>query len=134
MRATTITLIGLFSLLAVLFSSCAEQEENKAISREYTIEYTVDSNVEDISKIVYTDVTGHKTFAEQIDGLWKIKVSGTSGETVKLEVFGTHKDSGESNIFLQIDAKNGDDYIVRENNFKKNKNKYFHYYLISVLD
>jgi len=131
---TLAKLYGMISLVAILATSCGITEEQRAISKNYDLEYSIESNVENISKIIYTDESGNSSVIENTTGEWNINTKAQSGQTVKLEVFGTYSDADDSNISMQINAKNGEFYTTREIDKKKETNKHFHYYLVHVLD
>lgn len=132
---TSIKIYWTLSIILLFATSCGMMEDNnKTLSKDYELEYSIEANVENISKIVYTDINGNTDVLQNIDGQWNINAKGESGQTIKLEVFGTHKDDGESNISMRINAKNGEYYTSRDIDNIKKSNKHFHYYLIHVLE
>lgn len=121
-----------FIIIAFAFTSCNALEDGfGAASNKYDLQYSVESLDNSINKIVYTDINGNTTIANKIDNNWKIKATSKSGQTIKLEVFGENQNA---DIELQIYAKNGEKTVERSIVKKKNTKKYFHYYIIHVLE
>lgn len=129
-----VKILGILSIIFFIYSCDMINKKESPLSSEYDLEYSIETNIKNITKIVYTDLSGNINSVDKVDGNWRMKVKGLSGATIKLEVFGEHNDKGDSDIYLQLSAKNGEDIVERSVVKTRKNNKLFHYYIIHVLE
>lgn len=127
-----ISLIVICFFKLILFSSCSSISNLDANNMNSQIEYSISSKGNIINKIIYTTDDGYKIINRQHINNWSKKISVKKNKIIKLEIFGMYTNNTNSDIKLSIrEYTSSDSYTVREKTYRKKKNKYFHYFLIS---
>lgn len=127
-----ISLIVICFFKLIMFSSCSSISNLDANNMNSQIEYSISAKGNIINKIIYTTDNGYKIINRQHINNWSKKISVKKHKVIKLEIFGMYTNNSNSDIKLSIRKyTSSDSYTIRDKTYRKKKNKYFHYYLIS---